>query len=328
MVARAPDRSPEALERLHRGVLDDVRGLRSVQVGLGQRLLALRRADSFFRFGTTTFALYCEKVGLSAQEGREMAALAESSEARPEVAEKLSEAKVSLQKVAAVAELLLEPSLRKQGEDWLKKAETTSPGDLRDLVRERKEEAGLGRPPVSIHLSVSEEARDAFRRCRDLASRKAGTSLTEGQAFGAVCEDFLERHDPMREARRLETKDKAEASLKDKATGAEDGAPRTRTILASTVRALLRQHGDRCWVEGCERRVFLDFAHRTPFRAGGGQTSSNLLRLCHEHHGQYDGGGWRLVPRRDGVTVLIDRRGVVVGRLCATATNPPATAPP
>ncbi len=84
----------------------------------------------------------------------------------------------------------------------------------------------------------------------------------------------------------------------------------------------------RCWVEGCERRVFLDFAHRRPFRAGGGQGHANMFRLCHEHHGQYDGGGWRLVPRRDGVVVMIDRRGVVVGRLRTPSLSHHSMPPP
>jgi len=34
-----------------------------------------------------------------------------------------------------------------------------------------------------------------------------------------------------------------------------------------------------------------------------------------------DGGLWRLVPRRDGAVVLIDSRGVSVGRLRAEAAG-------
>jgi hypothetical protein len=68
---------------LHQGVVDQVSRLRSLQVSLGRDLLELRRIDRFGAFQTTTFGLYCEKVGLSASEGRSLADLAEAAERRP-----------------------------------------------------------------------------------------------------------------------------------------------------------------------------------------------------------------------------------------------------
>jgi hypothetical protein len=61
--------------------------------------------------------------------------------------------------------------------------------------------------------------------------------------------------------------------------------------------------------------VFLERAHRRPFRYGGSNGISNLMRLCRTHHVQHDGGTWFLRVRSDGAAVLLDRRGVRVGRL-------------
>src|SRR5258706_591919 len=170
----------------------------------------------------------------------------------------------------------------------------------------------------------------SLRRCWDLGSRKAGRGLTEGQAFETVCDDYLERHDPLREAVRLEAKDKAEASLKGKALGTEDlvSSPRSRAIPAFTERSILREFGDRCMVEGCENRRFLDFAHIRPFRLGGRQVPANLIRFCKEHHVQFDEGSWRLAPTKDGGLVMISRAGTPVGRLRMASSHPPPTVPP
>ncbi len=330
MVARAPERSPEALEALYRGFLADLRIVREAQLRMGVFLLALRRRGSFSRFEATTFGLCCEKLGLSPQEGRELAAVAEAAEIRPEVSCLVAEGKVSVQKAALVAPLLLDAKLQKPGEDWVAKAASLPHGDLRDLVRERREEVAQGTPTVPLRFCVSEKGLDSFGRCWDLASRKAGTCLTEGQAFETVCDDYLERHDPLREAVRLTAKDETEASLKGKALAIEDvmGLPRSRAIPAFTERSILRDFGDRCMVEGCENRRFLDYAHIRPFRLGGRQVPANLLRLCKEHHVQFDEGSWRLVQARDGRVVMIGRAGTPVGHLRMASSHPPPTAPP
>src|SRR5258706_493580 len=287
-------KDPKALEALYRGFVSDLRVVREAQVRMGVFLLAVRRRGSFSRFEATTFGLCCEKLGLSPQEGRELAAVAEAAEARPEVSCLVAEGTVSVQKAALVAPLLLDAKLQKPGEDWVAKASSLFHGDLRDLVRQRREEVAQGTPTVPLRLCVSEKGLDSFGRCWDLASRKAGTCLTEGQAFETVCDDYLERHDPLREASRLEAKDEAEASLEGKALGIEDlvSSLRSRAIPAFTERSILRDFGDRCMVEGCENRRFLDYAHIRPYRLGGSQVPANILRLCKEPHGQFDEGSW------------------------------------
>ena len=92
---------------------------------------------------------------------------------------------------------------------------------------------------------------------------------------------------------------------------------RSRHVPGSETRDLDRVCGDRCWVDGCPNEAFLQFAHRRAFRAGGANRAVNLLRLCRDHHATFDSGLWWPVRRRDGEVVLIDRRGVRVGRLRA-----------
>ena len=103
------DPPPDPLDALHEGVLADARRLRAIQVRLARRLLALRRAPSLYRFGATTFALYCETVGLSAVEGRDLASLGEAEMVRPDVIPRFEGGRLSLGKVSALAYLLRLP---------------------------------------------------------------------------------------------------------------------------------------------------------------------------------------------------------------------------
>jgi hypothetical protein len=215
-----------------------------------------------------------------------------------------------------VGEVLLRPELQRPGEDFLAVAEGCTTGDLRDIVRKRKEEAELPEPPVPLRFEVSMKGAEDFKRCRDLVSRKVGTLVTEGHAFEVVCEDYLEHNDPVREAQRLEEKDEtAKASLKG--NGCFDGRGRVngrrRALPSLTRREVLRRFGDRCWVKGCRERVFLQKAHLHPVRAGGTSFPWDLAQLCLTHHRQYDGGAWFLREKADGTLVMIDSRGLKVG---------------
>jgi hypothetical protein len=322
-----------ALDSLHRGVLEDARLLRAVQVRLARRLLALRRAPSLYRFGATTFALYCETIGLSAAEGRDLASLAEAALVRPDVVPRFAEGRLSLGKVSALAHLLRMPDPEPPGtdpaRDWVRTAEGVTTRDLWRLLEERREQRRLREAPEFVAMFVSRRGREDFLRCRELVSRREWVPVTEGATLERVCDTYLVRNDPERRAARLANRDLAAgrdapatrdrrgpsfSPDRDSGHPAAPGNPRRR-IPAALQRGLIRLFGDRCWVEGCDRRSFLDFAHGVPVRLGGGQEPDNLLRLCKEHHGQFDGEGWRPIPRRDGVVVLVDRRGVVVGRL-------------
>ena len=303
------------LDRVHSGV----RSMRGIQVDLGRDLLELQRLGDFRWAGATTFPIFCEQVGLSPVEGRELTAMAEAAETAPEVVRRVVEAKITPQKAKVVNELLKTPEIRAPGEDPIALVQSMCAKDLLNEVARRKEAVRLGEPPVGLTIQVSVKGRDDFRRCQTLVSRSLDRMASEGETLETVAGEYLDRHDPERKAKRLEDNDKSKASLKDGGSshplpGAVD-SPRSRHVPAVELRHLLRAAGDRCWVDGCGNEAFLQYAHRRAFRANGTNSSRNLLRLCRTHHAQFDEGLWRLIPRLDGQVVLIDRRGVRVGRL-------------
>jgi hypothetical protein len=148
--------------------------------------------------------------------------------------------------------------------------------------------------------------------------------VSEGETIEVVVDDYLERHDPERKALRLAEKDKARPpeGVRPEGPRGETPAPRSRHIPAAEQREVLRAQGDRCCVEGCPNRGFLEFAHRWPFALGGANVARNLHRLCHMHHTQMDAGIWKPVRGAGGSVVLVDRQGRVMGKFREPALAP------
>jgi hypothetical protein len=323
----------EVLDRvlaLHSGILEDMRVIRERQVSVAARLLELQRLDSFPSLGASTFPLYCERYGISAQEGRDLATLARVAQSFPRVVPMVAAGALPVQRVAAVAPVLLDASLRLPGEDWVATAAGNTTSEVRDMVQRRREEARRPGPLVPLRFHVTRRGADDFRRCRDLLLRRPGEIPTDGQAFEAVCDHFLECKDPERKARRLEAKDGATAPFPEE--GASRGAGvrgrRRRSLAARVKREVLRPFGDRCRVKGCGERGLLYFAHLRPVRAGGASGPRDLVRLCLDHHRQYDRGDWRIVRKRDGTLVMIGSNGVPVDRFRRPGDDLPVARPP
>ena len=307
------------LEGLRDDLRSGVRSMREVQVRVGRSLLEIQRSRNLLLLlGSTTFPIFCEQEGLSPTEARELTSMAEAAESAPEIAARVTETKLTPQKAALIHEVMQTPEIQRPGEDLLAFAETKSAKDLIREVKKRRADAELGEPSVCMVLQVSGNVRDDFRRCQTLVSRSLDRMASEGETLERISDEYLQRHDPERKAlvsdsgcpRRRTGSPETTAS---RTTGVRHR--RSRHIPAVDTRELLRAAGDRCWVDGCPNEAFLQFAHRHPFRANGSNRSVNLLRLCRTHHAQFDEGVWRLAFRRDGGVVLIDRRGVNVGRL-------------
>lgn len=97
------------------------------------------------------------------------------------------------------------------------------------------------------------------------------------------------------------------------------GRRRRRPIPAAERYEVISRFGMRCAVEGCDEELKLQFAHRRPVRWDGDDVASNLDLLCLSHHRLMDSGVFKMRPNGSAV-ILVDRTGVVVGRL----RGPPA----
>jgi len=187
-------------------------------------------------------------------------------------------------------------------------------------------------------VQLSRKGLDDLGRTRDiLTDGRGGPRPSESQAVETALDFFVDRKCPEKKAARAAERERkrkereAAGGTKERsptapaprtrpgasADGERDGAgERSRYIPAADRHAVIRRHGDRCFVEDCEVRHAGQLAHSRAFRFRGANKVWNLDRPCKAHHAAFDSGQLRLVEGPDGgVPLIVDRRGRVVGRV-------------
>lgn len=278
---------------------------------LARVLLRLARRGTFHLSAASSIVHYAVGLGIPAGEARMLVDLGRTLDAEVEVPGAPGEAPttarvedlvragtIPAESAASVGRLLEKPGLIRPGEDWFRRAATQSPQQLRKAVAARIEEAAQGERdliPVTVH--VPETTRDAFHRARVIASREAQMALTEGQAFGVIVRHYLK------------AKDACLRGAASRRVGPTGERPDDRYIPAEVRREVLARSGDHCEVPGCTFDTFLEYAHVAAHADGGDRERSNLIRLCHVHHVQFDADCLRLAGWKDGHPVFRDLRG-------------------
>ena len=297
-----------ALERLRARI-------RRLQLRAGMRLSRIRSKGSFAFDGTVSFSEFAEKRGFCAGEASILAAAVEA----PALHADLLGGRTCPEKVASVGRVLRDPSLVRPDEDWAQLARELTAPELKSRVNQRLAEVKSGGPVMPLKAWLTPQAAEDFVRCRELTVREARRPLTEGETLGVVLRDYVVRHDPVEVAKRALEAGRVADATKPASLG-RPGQPRRATPAAEKHAVVLRD-GDRCAVEGCDERAFLENAHRVPHRSGGAAAASDLDRVCRPHHRAMDSGTLKAVGREDR-RVLVDRSGTVVARF-RTSLPPP-----
>jgi hypothetical protein len=332
-------RTPTDLDRSLRGGIARLRRLeREVGRDLSEAR-ALERSGRLLELGVTTFSLYCERIGLSPTEGHRLANAATACDRAPGLSAKLVRGSVSLAQAAILSRLIDAPAFERPGDDWIALAEGSTTREFIDAVSARKEEERIQDKPVQRTLFLSRKGAADLDRTSQLVSRRNGRFVSNSAAAEVALDEFVERHDPERKAdrrrkrrrpkqRREQAGESAQVESAPAPESSQASAPtpgtattRSRHLPASERHAIIERRGDRCWVDGCGERSFLDFAHHEPFRLGGPNTRRNCARYCKRHHRQLDSGAWKVRQGARG-PILVDRAGIRVGRLRTRSREP------
>lgn len=273
-----PTPDPEAFAHL----LASLRTVREAQMAAAQALERLEACRHWHTTGCASLAELGERHGLSAAETALLLRLGQALAARADLREALVEGRVSLESVAALRDVVLDPTLQRPGEDLVAMAPDLPTRQLVRLVRHRVAERREGGPVVEVTVHLSGTDRERLERARQLASRKEERMLSMPEAITRIVNHYLDTFDPLRvrpAARRLPD------------TRAVPG----RAIAAQVKRALELHFGGRCSVAKCEHFVWLHRAHLLAKARGGSQEADNLILLCPRHHAMFDAGEIRIV---------------------------------
>jgi len=286
--------------------------IRGGEIEVARALVRIERSRSFVVYGYASVVDFAVGDGMDARRARELRDFGRTLDLVPEVEKQVRDARVTPQTAAAVGKVVRraasvkEPPKKEavaaEGRRLLAFAKDAQGREFRDETRKSEEEiAQRGReaftppvvsddgtaadgqvqqgpkdPLVSRTFVVPESSLDRFFRAKDLAERRAERSLTEGEAFSAITDDFLRHHDAMLRKPRK------------RRVGPTSERPRDRYVPAEVERAVRERAGDRCEVPGCGNRVFLEFAHIRAQEDDGDREFGNLLLLCSRHHVMYD----------------------------------------
>jgi len=189
---------------------------------------------------------YGEKHGYSAREARTLAAAGEALELNPEIEERLLDGRISLDAAAALGKIYEDPSLIKDGEDWLQKAEVLAASQLHREIKRRLLEAEEGEPTTHMDVLMTSKDREAFERARQVVCQKVNSVLDEGRTIGWLSNYFLDREDP----------DRVEEGTR---RVGETAHTDSRYIPASVRRKVRKRAGGMCQHPGCCNRILMYF---------------------------------------------------------------------
>ncbi|MGE0172258.1 MAG: HNH endonuclease [Oligoflexales bacterium] len=145
---------------------------------------------------------------------------------------------------------------------------------------------------ISIKFSANENLDAKIRRVKELARKRCPEGNLE-ELFDMLCEEFLDRYDPERKAKRKEKeKEKLVEETSDPAKKAliSGDANKKRYIPQAIKRIVWKRDEGQCTFqtkEGhrCEERRRLEYDHKKAFAQGGSSTDPHNIRLlCRAHN--------------------------------------------
>jgi len=268
-----PRLAPRALERLRSAHA----ALRAAQLQAARALEELEATRHWLAAGCASLSELGEHNGLSAGETRELLRVAQAVARDPGLAAKIRAGRLSLAAVAALRDVVLDPTLQRPGEDLVAQAEEMSAQRVVRLVRRRVAERREGGPVVEVTVHLSGRGRDDLERAGTLLSRREERMLCHSETVELSLRFLLDAIDPRRRRagkRRLPH---------------TRGVP-GRAVPAEVDRALDMRFAGRCSVPRCDHMVWLQRAHLLAKARGGDQELDNLILLCPWHHRMLDSG--------------------------------------
>lgn len=243
---------------------------RRIDVRLARLFREVDQTAHFVYEACSSVRQFGEKHGFSAAEAATFAAAGRALEVCPELEAQLLAGKVTLDGVALLAQVLGEPGMVRDGDDWIGAAMRLPHRELRRKVRARIVEVREGGPPSRMDLVVSSSAREKFERARQIASRKKRKALSEGETVEVLSDHYLDSFDPARK--------------KGRKRRMPDTNGRSGRKVPAAVKRKLAANGDGCQFPGCDHEIFVEIAHLKPHSEGGSREAANLRALCHVHH--------------------------------------------
>jgi len=175
--------------------------------------------------------------------------------------------------------------------EWLEKASHCSSRELeKEIAKEKPKEAIKERVKAvapdlfEFKCALTSKGNDLLARALDILSTQHKKNVDRGEAIEAVLEEFVERHDPVKQAERASKRKQAPvARRKTYKKGKRTSVPK------AIQHAVTKETQGQCtsidaFGERCTNRRFLHQHHKKQVCQGGEHVAPNITVLCSGHH--------------------------------------------
>ncbi|MHC4550306.1 MAG: hypothetical protein ACYTEZ_16170 [Planctomycetota bacterium] len=249
------------------------------EIKVAKALATLEKNHSYVLANHVSIRSWAEAHGYDPGETRRLLALGRALISHPDLDRKVRSGRVSRENAVIVGQVFSEPELKltaKERKAWMERASTTSSKVLRDQAERAIEKARQGAATIRMSFLVRKEARDSFRRVRQLMSKGRPRLITEGMAFGRLVKDWRAHNDPQLKP------------LPRRRSGPTKGGGSRRR--PRQVDALVERRSDGM-CEFCRERRATHKIHLTvPHAKGGSREADNIGDACATCHVWVDAG--------------------------------------
>lgn len=269
------------LQQLHLRAQRTVRNLHNSERELIPIIQAFEREKGYLSMGYPSLFVYLAR-GLGLSEGITYHAIKVARRAAevPRFQQALRKGEITLSKAKVICSVITEEN----AEEWLRHAKELPTRELEKKVAEtrpdteRTERARYkANDHVELTVSLTNNTMELLKRAQEVASQKNKLPLNFAAVFHEIADAYLERHDPLRKAKRSQANKDPEAEAKAEPTPAN---ARQEAVLRDLAECqFVMDDGNICGA-----RVFVELHHIVPKSEGGSDEAENLVVLCSAHH--------------------------------------------
>ena len=261
------------------------------ELKLADLFAGILESGEYFERGSASLVEYARRLGHHGARAIVQARLGQAIRACPDLAEKMRSRAIAIENAEAIAGVMADPATRGL-EDWLDLAERCELKALQNVVRLRREEAKReGEKLQTVPLLLTDTEIGKMKRVREVASGRVHRQLTDSQGVVVAMDDYLDRHDPERKARRARSQSSRSSPSDDGVAGDLDTPATCLRHIPKHVEYQVRDRAlHRCEVPGCTATTELELCHLRWWSRGGDHSLRNLTLLCHRHHVMLDAG--------------------------------------
>lgn len=280
----------------------------------GRWLLAAHRLGVHEALGLGSFAEYAERFGgIDARQGRGRMRVAEALEQLPAIATALKSGELSWSAVRELTRVAIDET----EEEWLEAARGRTVREVERMVaRQRRGDRPLdeprAEPPRRVSFEVTAPTWALVHEAREAMTAKLGASVSDDELVAALARALLDPGaqrddgeaaysiaitvcDRCKTATQRAGADQVvidAAALERARCDAEElgrvdvASPGkiTRKVPKKVRRAVIRRHGGRCAVPGCNRSAMIELHHTDRLADGGTHDPEKLVPLCGSPH--------------------------------------------